>query len=515
MKRNMKKFHSYFWVLTALLAVAPLISCGGSDSTSLDPDNGNETSEFVPQAGNDLYGKITNNAAQGIQGVVVSDGYSCTTTDSKGYYQMKRNTAARYVFYSIPKGYKQSSSDFYQPLKATTNRYDFRLQPTTADDSHFYLLAIADPQVRSDDSYRRFKNEGMEDITNFVKKSNLSVLGICMGDVCHEACPSYEKPMHNLLNNTDMPLFSAIGNHDYFQVDGSTTIPRSSETYEKAFGPTWYSFNKGDVHFIALNNVKYSDGSTYKGAFTAEQLEWMRQDLSHVDKSKLIVVYYHIPIRDDKNYEGRDNMLNLLADYPNRIFMSGHTHYLRNYVTKKPIQAEERIHAAACGAFWHSTINGDGTPNGYSIYEVNGNQIIDNWYQSIKRAKDYQIRLLHGDASFGGTYGNYSYKLDSDYIIANVWNYDYRWHVYCYEDGVLSGEMQSSLDKFSLDAWACGYHIGVLQRAAKDFEKYTMHDFIYKLKNPNAKVKVVATDGFGHTYTQETFTTDFQEAEKY
>lgn len=517
---NMKKIISKIWMLTVLLAVEPLTSCG-SGTDNISGGGGTEgvekpsTEDFTPKIGNDLYGQITSQAGQALQGVVVSDGYTCVTTNAKGFYEMKRNSSARFVFYSIPKGYKQSSADFYKSLSESIKRYDFKLETAIGDESHFYLVAMADPQIRSDDSYRRFRQEGMEELRSFIGNSTLPVLGITTGDVCHEECPTYMKPMRSLLNSLSMPCFSAIGNHDYFKVDGSTTKPRSSETYEKSWGPTWYSFNKGDVHFIALDNVKYSDGMTYKGAFSPEQISWMRKDLSYVDKSKLIVVYYHIPVRDDKNYEGRNDMLGLLAGYPNRILICGHTHYLRNYVTKAPVKVEERINAAACGAFWHSTINGDGTPNGFSVYEVKDNQIVDNWYQAVNQPKNYQIRLLHGDAHFGGPYGAYKYGLSSDYVVANVWNWDYRWKVYCYEDGVLSGEMTNSLDKFHLDAWACGYHIGVLQRKAADFEKYTMHNFIYKLKNPSAKVKIVATDGYGHTYTQDVFTTDFNEAKEY
>lgn len=513
----MKNIISKIILLIFFMSIAPLTSCGSADSDTGGGNSGEKpaSNDFIPKAGNDLYGQITNDAGQGIQGVVVSDGYTCVATNTKGFYEMKRNSSAHFVFYSIPKQYKQKSAEFYKPLSEDIKRYDFKLETATVNDNHFYLVAIADPQVRSDESYRRFRNEGFEELKTFVSTSALPVLGITLGDVCHEACPSYMTPMRNLLNSLSMPCFSVIGNHDYFQVNDSKTTPRSSDTFEKSWGPTWYSFNKGNVHFIAINNVKYSDGTSYKGAISPEQIAWMKHDLSYVDKNQLIVVYYHIPIRDDKNYEGRSEMLNLLADYPNRILMCGHTHYMRNYVTQAPLKVEERIHAAACGAFWHSTINGDGTPNGFSVYEINGNQIVNNWYQSVRQSKDYQIRLLHGDAQFGGPYGTYTYGLSSDYVVANVWNWDYRWKVYCYEDGILSGEMMNSLDKFHLDAWACGYHIGVLQRAASDFEKYTMHDFIYKLKNPAAKVKVVATDGYGHTYTQNAFTTDFSEAKEY
>ena len=41
--------------------------------------------------------------------------------------------------------------------------------------------------------------------------------------------------------------------------------------------------------------------------------------------------------------------------------MSLHTHYAENNTYDSHY---EHVHGAACGAWWHSTINTDGTPNG-------------------------------------------------------------------------------------------------------------------------------------------------------
>src|SRR5574344_251969 len=510
----MNKLISKILVMATFIVASPLISCGNEDDYTSSGENksSEQVDSLKPTAGNDLYGLIKDSDGKGIEGVVVTDGYNCVTTDGTGFYQMKRDETAKFVSYSIPSAYKANSSKFYKALSADIKRYDFSLESVGSEENHFYLLVMADPQVRSKVSFSRFQNETMSNIRSFLSKSDLPVLGLSMGDDVHEGCSQFEEQMQKVMNGTSMPVFSAVGNHDYFIQNGDSTVPRKCDVYEQYFGPTNYSFNRGNVHFIALNNVEYSDGVTYKGAFSDAQMAWMKQDLSYVPKSKLIVVYYHIPIRDDADYKNRETMLNLLADYSNKILMCGHTHYMRNYVTNATIQVEERIHAAVFGAYWNSYINGDGTPTGYSVYEINGNEIVDNWYRSVKNPQNYQIRLLHGNAVFGGTYGTYTYGLASDYIVANVWNWDYTWKVYCYEDGVYSGEMTSSLSKFKTDAWAQGYHIGVLQRAKADFSPYTMHDFIYELKNPKAKVKVVAVDRYGNEYSQDTYTTDFSEA---
>lgn len=58
------------------------------------------------------------------------------------------------------------------------------------------------------------------------------------------------------------------------------------------------------------------------------------------------------------------------------------------------------------------------------------------------------------------------------------------------------------------DAWASGYHCGVLGRNPDNYDrKSTSHLYYYTLKNPAAEVEVRATDRFGNVYTQSHITT--------
>ena len=484
-----------------------------------------------------IFGHVTDNQGRSIAGVVVSDGYRCVTTNRNGIYRLNRHTGAKFVFYTNPKGYEPDSKGFFQPLSKDKQEYNFVLGQHTGNDTHFRLLLITDPQVRSEKSYNRFTAETVPAMKQTIAGSTLPVVGWCLGDEVHEQCAWLENGMHSEITNLGIPFFSVIGNHDYFKVEGSDkdTAPRTADEYEKYWGPTWYSFNKGDVHFIALNNVKYTSGISYDhlGNIDAEQLAWMKEDLRHVDKSKLIIVGYHIPMShttgansDDETPvvpTGRDEMLKLLAAYPNRLLMAGHTHYMRHSTIAQPIKSEERIHAAACGAFWWTTANSDGTPNGYSVYEIDGNKIVNNWYRTVNvpdaykdHPRDFQIRLHHGDATFGGQYGTCHFgnktPLPSGYVVANIWNWDPQWKVTVTEDNgapVTMTQGTKSKPKVCHDAWAPGYLIGVRHRAPAHFRAYCQHLFVYKLKNPNARVTVTATDRYGNSYTQSAFTTDF------
>ena len=160
-----------------------------------------------------------------------------------------------------------------------------------------------------------------------------------------------------------------------------------------------------------------------------------------------------------------------------------------------------------CGAWWHSTINTDGTPNGYAVYRVKG--AIDRQIQRHGLRHRHQIRLYRGsDISWKGYTPNYQF-LGDDQIVANVWNADETWKIEVYENGVRTGEMEPfGDDATKRDAWASGYHCGVLGRNPDNYDRTnTSHLFHYTLRNPSAETEVRATDPFGQTYSQSKFTT--------
>jgi predicted phosphodiesterase len=85
---------------------------------------------------------------------------------------------------------------------------------------------------------------------------------------------------HDLLRQS--PLFGVLGNHD-----------RASPYYFEAFhfpgNERWYSFDYGNVHFVALQvdgNAAFNVGS--------EQATWLENDLAHTDQYWK-VVFFHIP----------------------------------------------------------------------------------------------------------------------------------------------------------------------------------------------------------------------------
>lgn len=475
--------------------------------------------DITPDPGVNLYGAILDNDGKPVEGVVVSDGFTCAVTDEKGIYQLTRNIAAKFVFYSTPAGYKvnvESASRnmpaFYKKVEGSSAahiREDFQLTKQQTGETDFTLICIGDPQVTNQAEVTRFQHETINDLNATLGAVTTPAYGLSMGDVVGDQ-QGLLSTMKSLLGGMDMPVFTTIGNHDKFSAAGT---PRTGDVFSNIYGPLDYSFNRGEVHFICMDNVAYANHDTYNMSFSDEQITWLQQDLSYVPKNKMVILYYHMPI-GNSSVQNKDRLLQLFEGYAEVHFMCGHTHYNKNYIHKvSSTTIYEHIHGATCGAWWRSTVNGDGTPNGYGVYDIRGNSISNWYYKSTNYDKGFQMRLHWGDASFGGQYGYFAYSQPGNTLIANVWNADNDWKIEVYENGVKTGDMTPA--NVNKDAWAKGYHIGVLNRNPNNYNADCPHLFVFALKDPAAEIKVTATDRFGNQYEQRGIVTDFSTASSY
>ena len=509
----------YISIIAALAALS-FSGCSNDDDrpvkTPIDPQT-------------DIYGVVTDNHGQRLQGIVVSDGYTCAATDENGVYQLTANEFSYHVYLSLPETYEVPMAEglpcFWLKLTEGRKRYDFTLTPLAGGaENEFNLFCVADPQCQNTTNVARFNNETVPDIAAQVAASTLPCYGITLGDIgwntentdyTNDVFPLMKKAMQ--MDKVGLPLFQLMGNHDnkVIAVDKKDyTVAHdiaAQRNFEYAFGPVNYSFNRGNVHIVAMDNIVFPNHKDYFLGFRDDQVEWLKQDLSFVPKDKMIIFCVHIPMRASNN-QNVQAVFELLKPFAEVHIMSGHTHYAENNVYDNHY---EHVHGAACGAWWHSTINTDGTPNGYAVYQVKG-AMIDNWvYKATGFDPDFQIRLYRGSDIFmeGYTPSYQFYYKGDDQIVANIWNADKDWKIEVYENGTKTGEMQpyeSSATK--RDAWASGYHCGVQGRDPSNYDRTnTGHLYYYTLQSSAASVEVRATDRFGKTYTQSKFTTGLPE----
>jgi C terminal of Calcineurin-like phosphoesterase/N terminal of Calcineurin-like phosphoesterase len=488
-----RSFLKNFGMAGALLAAPPILNELAAQEQPAKKDIGNIT----------LKGKVSA-GGKAIAGVAVTDGCNVTVTDASGNYQLLSNKTAEFVYISIPAGYQfaheKSIAKFYVPVTATGSVFkaDFTLDKLTVDDSSHCFVVWADTQMISEEDVQLLKTQSVPDLQQLVAGYPAQTLfhGIGCGDLVWDKFELF-KGYREAIAATGVTFFNVIGNHD-MDIDARTD-ELSAKTFKQQFGPTYYSFNRGKIHYVVLDDVFFiGTGKQYIGYITENQLQWLEQDLALVQPGTTVVVSLHIPTntgaakRNKKEAElgsvvaNRKQLYKILAPYKVHI-MSGHTHFNDTW---EQGDIMEHNHGTVCGAWWTGPICGDGTPNGYGVYEVNGNSI--QWYyKSTGLPKTQQLRV----------YGKGKSVAFPDEIVANVWNWDAKWKVEWLEDGVQKGAMEQ---RVALDPLAVELYAGPDLPKKHKFAEPTLADHIFFAK-PAAgakKIEVRATDRFGTVYSE-------------
>ncbi len=485
-----------------------------------EKDSGDKS---TPDVSTLLWGTVSDTEGNLLQGVVVSDGYSCTATDAEGRYEIAQNENAVQINITLPAEYevtlKDGYPDFWKTIVDGQRQYDFTLTPLpNGAEKEFNLICIADPQCQSTTHANYFETLYIPDLREEVAyvSAELPSYGVVLGDVIWNNASTYLKdtilPRMKTdwsADNTGLPVFMVIGNHDHTYRDADDIV--AQRDFESTFGPINYSFDRGNVHFVCMDDIRFTKADSYQTGFRNDQVEWLRQDLSYMSKDKLLILCVHSPLR---NRSGSDvpnvqNVLKLCDNFPGYHIMSGHIHTTVNYDTYSTHY--EHNHGALCGAFWRGKVCADGTPNGYAVYTINGTEFTNWYYKSAEYDRDHQIRLYHGIDWFMPGYTNswqFTYNAENQ-MIANVWNADGDWKVEVYENGDYSGEMTRFTSR---DAWASGFYMGPKGRSTgSDYDKSSVdHLYWYNLStnSKEANVEVVATDRFGNVYRQTEFITN-------
>jgi hypothetical protein len=456
-----------------------------------------------------LYGQVAS-GGKGIAGVAVTDGYNITRTDEKGEYTLLSNATAEYVYITLPAGYripvKNNAPCFYQKITDKSNtkqRFDFTLEKPARHDHRHLLVAWADPQVAFEEELPLLQ-QAAGDVKQLLDEyyNDVPAIGIVCGDIIAEIKqePKFYEPVKRIISTANVPFFYAVGNHDMDVNVRSNHL--SKETYKSHFGPTYYSFNRGKVHYVVLDDVFCVARSFLSIGYLSErQLNWLEQDLALVPQGATVVVALHIPTfsREARRREwdketmakvlqNRTALYDLLTPF-NVHILSGHEHYNENYLIKPNLY--EHLHTSLCGLFWQAPYSSDGAPRGYGVYEFDGDSL--TWYfKTVGKDRNYQFNAY--------PVGTNPEKPDA--ITVNIWNYDPRWKVYWCEDEVRMGEMQSYT----------GYDPSITNyvKAHQREFKYknigagtTDHLFYAVPESAKAKIKIEAIDGFGRVYRQD------------
>ena len=436
--------------------------------------------------------------------VVVSDGYNCVATDAQGHYTLQKNDRATNITVSTPAGYlpgvdQYNRPTFFIPVEDGRSDYSLELIKNKKDDKKHVFMTQADIQVVNEDELGIFDQQVADAREHLSQFKKLDIFGIDCGDVVGDHPELYESSLRHR-SGFGFPIYIINGNHD-MQYGGSTH-ETSKARYEKNIGPTKYSFNRGDVHYIAFDNVFYIGRDYfYMGYIDEETFDWLRQDLSYVPEGSTVVMFMHIPLAFDSEpqpfrYDGTSiskqtvnarHLIEMMKPY-NTHFITGHMHTTHN--TEFSDRAYEHNTPGSCGMWWDIDLCADGTPQGYGVYTVDGSDV--QWYFKSKgHDRDYQFRSYAPGAS----------KDFPDDIIVNAWNADNAWKIEWFEDGKLMGEMTQYEGKDPL---------AVERTADRSKLRYswigphnTSHLYRATPVNKDAKITIRATDRFGKVYESQ------------
>lgn len=536
-------------VVAMIFISTEAIATGKPTQLTTVPDKSGATVKGVVYAG-----------AEPLAGVTVSDGVEVTTTDRAGRYWLHSAKKNGSVFISIPSGYEVatqwSAPLFWAPLKAAHNvveQHNFEL--TQVDNENYILLAVTDIHLSNQyNDLEQFCTTFLPSVQKIIDHANgRRVYTLNTGDMSFDiywyshnyAIESYKKTLN--IVNYPTPIFHATGNHDN---DGATPCSDStdfvaSERYRQSVGPTYYSFNIGQVHYVVLDNIIYlnepggkkSAGIVGKRNYirrvTPEQLAWLKKDLALVkDKTAPVIVGMHAAAYRYRNLTSEviswfsepaysEELTACFEDFDDVHYISGHTH--ANNTTYVNDHLIEHNLGAVCGSWWisgahhYQNLCPDGSPNGYGVFRIDGRKM--EWsYNSIDGGAERQFRAFDMNEvrryyveseELSKFLEHYPLrrdfrKIEDNVVYLNVWNWAPDWKISVTENGrelaVVRERTEDPLYTISHELTK----IKMAGRYAASFgECLQNHLFVVKASSPTSTLEIKVTDRFGKVYTEQ------------
>ncbi len=492
----------------------------------------------------DIKGKnvkgIVHVGGQPLQGVVVSDGCQVTVTDVNGFYYLDSDKGHGYVFISVPSGYECYRTGaipvffkhFTQPEKVT-ERIDFELKKSP-DQTRHRMLVFGDMHLanRSNRDLLQFK-DFIADVNELTGKTDVPVYALTLGDMTFDSFWYTNSYMFNnyvmdISQLENLAVFHTIGNHDHemgkkgaYPVGDTETVVK----YKAALGPTYYSFNIGNVHYVVLDNIYNTNDGTgatsYVDKVTDGQLEWLKKDLSHVSKSNTLVISSHAQYHSKSGSVSLDNysaVTDCFRGFADVHLFTGHTHLVYNVIDNGIF---EHNAGAVCATWWwtghHSDIHigQDGAPGGYTVVDFDGNTV--KWqFKGTGKDTDFQFRCYDGNtvhitadkyipgessankSKFNSYASDWQKERNDNSVYINVWNWDPEWKIEVTEAGKSLEVTQVKLrDPLHLIAYTAP-SIGTPTFATSE----NLHFFKVTASGPSTALEIKVTDRFGNVYTE-------------
>jgi 3',5'-cyclic AMP phosphodiesterase CpdA len=430
----MKPIHASLAAVAAIALIAVVIWSTLSDADQPPPPvvapepSDSASGAIAPARGvvfHDANGNGMRDAGEpGIPGVGVSDQRTVALSDAEGRWELPGHAKAVY-FVIQPRDYMTPVSQdnvpqFYylhndtEPLVLEwpsiprtgplPESIDFPLVPQQEPD-RFDAIFMGDPQPADHLEVDYFAHDVLEELVG-----TTAAFAVVLGDITHNRLDLYDH-ITQAEGMVGIPFYNVPGNHDA-NYDGVDPYDHY-ETWRTVFGPRYYSFDYGPVHFVILSDVIFPEtGSEYIPGLGPDQLEWLEADLSHVPHDRLVVLSMHIPPAGADRIPDLRRLDELLQDRRHIVSFSAHNHTFSQGFLDESLGwsgSNDHFHinaGATCGRWWggakdetdipHET-SSDGTPNGYFILSFTGNEYSAR-FKAARRPADHQMQIEAPDS---------------------------------------------------------------------------------------------------------------------
>ena len=434
-----------------------------------------------------------------LSGVIVTDGTNFTQTKPNGKFKFEIEDDAQFVYIITPSGYAADWSSgvpaFYRAAEGVS-KFSFDLKKLEGDGSIYNLIAVGDPQPRTDAHFEIFAGKPLDDLAATAQSLEGITIGFSLGDMCWDVLPLLDK-WKGAITRTGIPFYPVVGNHDHDR-DASGDL-NGTAAYRAKMGPENYAFWVGNDMVIALDNIIYDAKRKYKEGYADHVLRFVKGLLKYVPMSSDLYVAQHSPVLGRVETRTRiinaTDLISMLRGHK-VTFISGHNHVNDHFEFEKDI-TEQNV-AAICGAWWDTQHCKDGTPRGYKVFTKKDGKL--SWYFKAEgHEKDFQVEIFKPGQM----------PMHPNSVVANVWDWDPQWKVEWYEDGQYMGTMDRVTDLSPL----------YTQEINKAYEGKTISDYKkpapaqhYFAATPSQyakKVMVTVESRFGKSWVYEVDMTDY------
>lgn len=377
---------------------------------------------------------------KGLPGVLVSNGVEVVQTDSQGGYSIPAIEGG-FVFVVKPRGMQTRIDPLHLPRFYYTHKpagspdegfrfqgspptgplpasIDFALSEVEEPDT-FDALIVGDPQPASRAEVGHYAHDVVSELLG-----RRVLMGLSMGDLVGDDLALYG-PLNRVQSTVGVPWYNLHGNHDMnFDAEDD---PAADETYEHVYGPTDYAFQYGRVHFILLDDVYWRGrqldaagnptNGNYEPRILNRQVRFVGNYCGAIPEEDLVIVAMHIPLTEvlanEQGRAGALGLLKVLADRPNVLTLSAHTHMQHHYFLGADEGFESpsgaKLHhynmGTASGSWYRGPVDDrglpaatmrDGTPNGYVLAHFEGPKYSFH-YKPAGEPSDYQMELYMPD----------------------------------------------------------------------------------------------------------------------